>query len=82
MARAVSNFVVAAALVATTAYATLYGSIDAPPPIHSDGYSYFVYLPSVFIYRDFTLERLATNGTAGRIRRTPGCAGGRRPAAG
>jgi len=65
MARAVSNFVVAAALVATTAYATLYGSIDAPPPIHSDGYSYFVYLPSVFIYRDFTLERLANEWYGG-----------------
>ena len=59
MARGVRHFVVAAALLAVTAYAALYGSIYSYPQIHSDGYSYYVYLPSVFIYHDFTLEALA-----------------------
>ena len=36
-----------------------------PPPIHSDGYSYYVYLPSLFIYHDATLEALG----AGVVRR-------------
>ncbi len=59
MAFAVRHFVAAAALAATMAYAALYGSIYSPPAIHSDGYSYYVYLPSAFIYHDFTLEALA-----------------------
>jgi hypothetical protein len=65
MARGVRNFVAAAALVAATAYAALYGSIYSSPAIHSDGYSYYVYLPSVFIYHDFTLEALANEWYGG-----------------
>jgi hypothetical protein len=41
------------------AFAALYGSIYSPQTIHSDGYSYYVYLPSAFIYHDLTLEKLA-----------------------
>jgi hypothetical protein len=65
MALGARHFVAAAALAAVTAYAALYGSIYAPPPIHSDGYSYFVYLPSVFIYHDVTLEKLASEWYGG-----------------
>jgi hypothetical protein len=59
MARGVRYFVAAAAVLAAVAYAALYGPIGAPPPIHSDGYSYYIYLPSAFIYRDLTMEKLA-----------------------
>lgn len=59
MARGVRHFVAAAALVAAVAYAALYGRLYSPPTIHSDGYSYYVYLPSAFIYRDLTMEKLA-----------------------
>jgi len=31
--------------------------VDAP--IHSDGYSYYVYLPATPIYKDASLEALA-----------------------
>ena len=65
MAHGARHFVAAAALAAVTAYAALYGSISSPPPIHSDGYSYFVYLPSVFIYRDITLDALANEWYGG-----------------
>ena len=59
MARGVRHFVAAAALLAAVAYTALYGHLDSLPQIRSDGYSYYVYLPSVFIYHDATLETLA-----------------------
>jgi hypothetical protein len=59
MARGLRHFVAAAALLAAVAYAALYGPLDSPPPIHSDGYSYYVYLPSAFLYHDATLDALA-----------------------
>jgi hypothetical protein len=65
MARGVRHFVAAAALLAAVAYAALYGGINSPPPIHSDGYSYYVYLPSAFIYHDLTLESLANDWYGG-----------------
>jgi hypothetical protein len=58
IARGVRHFVAAAALAAAVAFAALYGSIYSPQAIHSDGYSYYVYLPSAFIYHDLTLEKL------------------------
>ena len=48
----------------------LFGSAGHPP----DGYSYYVYLPSAFIYHDLTLGNAGERmGTAARIRpdRTP-----------
>ena len=65
MAHSVRHFVAAAALVAAVAYAALYGRIDSPPTIQSDGYSYYVYLPSVFIYHDVSLEALANDWYGG-----------------
>ena len=61
MGRGVRHFVTAAALLAVVAYAALYGPLDSPDRIHSDGYSYYVYLPSVFVYHDATLETLAND---------------------
>jgi hypothetical protein len=65
MARGVRHFVAAAAVAAMAAYAWLYGSIYSFPQIHSDGYSYYVYLPSAFIYHDLTLEALAQDWYGG-----------------
>ena len=65
MARGVRHFVAAAALLAAVAYTALYGRIDSVPHFHSDGYSYYVYLPSVFLYHDATLETLADDWYGG-----------------
>jgi hypothetical protein len=56
---AVAHFVAATALVAIVGYAGLYGRIGGPVPIQSDGYSYYVYLPSWFIYHDVSLDAVA-----------------------
>jgi len=59
-ARGVRWFVAAAAAAALLAYVALYGRLAAdPPPIRSDGYSYYVYLPAAFIYHDPSLEALS-----------------------
>jgi hypothetical protein len=77
MARGVRHFVAATALVAAAAYTALYGHIHELPHFNSDGYSYYVYLPSAIIYHDVTLEALADDWYGGRypdftgIRRWP-----------
>ncbi|HEY1909543.1 MAG TPA: hypothetical protein VGG73_01360 [Vicinamibacterales bacterium] len=58
MAFAVRHFVAAAALLAAAAYISVYGRLDSLQQIRSDGYSYYVYLPSAFLYHDLTLEKL------------------------
>ena len=63
--RGVRHFVAAAAVAAVLAYASLFGRLDSDPPIHSDGYTYYVYLQSVFIYHDVTLEKLAADWYGG-----------------
>jgi hypothetical protein len=73
--RGVRHFVAAAAVAAALAYASLYGRLGSDPPIHSDGYSYYVYLPSVLIYHDVTLEKLANDWYGGPY---PGFSGIRR----
>jgi hypothetical protein len=65
-ARGVRHFVAATAVVAIVAYAALFARLDATlTPIRSDGYSYYVYLPSVFLYHDLSLERLANDSYGG-----------------
>lgn len=64
-ARALRHFVAAAAVLAAVAYSALFGHIDQLPHFNSDGYSYYVYLPSVAIYHDITLERLASDWYGG-----------------
>ena len=61
MARGLRHFVAAAGLLATVAYAAVYGHLDSLQQIHSDGYSYYVYLPSAFLYHDATLDALAND---------------------
>ena len=46
-------------LAALAGYAAVYGLRFADQPIRSDGFSYYVYLPSWFLYGDPTLERVA-----------------------
>lgn len=58
-AHAVRHFVAAVALLAIAAYATIYTRGWADAPIRSDGYSYYLYLPSTFIYHDLTLTAVA-----------------------
>jgi hypothetical protein len=65
MARGARHFVAAAAVAAAVAYTALYGHIHGLPHFQSDGYSYYVYLPSVFIYHDVTLEKLANDWYGG-----------------
>jgi hypothetical protein len=65
MARGVRHFVAAAAVLAAVAYTALYGPLHVADQIHSDGYSYYVYLPSLFIYHDPTLTALADDWYGG-----------------
>jgi hypothetical protein len=75
MARGARHFVAAAAVAAAVAYTALYGHIHGLPHFQSDGYSYYVYLPSAIIYHDVTLEALADDWYGGRY---PGPTGIRR----
>ena len=75
MGRGSRHVVAAAALVSAAAYLALFSGIDARPRIQSDGYSYYVYLPSLFIYHDPSLEALATDWYGGTF---PDAAGVRR----
>jgi hypothetical protein len=60
------HFVLAAAIVAAAWYLALYGKIHAVEPIHSDGYSYYVYVPSLWLYHDPSLQKLANDLHGGR----------------
>ncbi len=42
-------------------YTALYGRDAADAPIHSDGYSYYVYVPATLIYHDPSLEALSND---------------------
>jgi len=53
------RFIVATACVALFAYIAIYSRAEGDAPIHSDGYSYYVYLPAALIYKDASLEALA-----------------------
>jgi hypothetical protein len=55
---ALRHLVAATAVIALVAYAAVF-SRPGDAPIHSDGYSYYVYLPSWVIYRDVTFDALA-----------------------
>ncbi len=49
------------------AYVFVYASGLAGPPIRSDGFSYYVYLPSWFIYHDPTLASVAIDCCGGQF---------------
>ena len=51
----------AAALLAAAGYVFVYATGRADPPVRSDGFSYYVYLPSWFLYNDASLSALLRN---------------------
>ena len=53
------------ALLCLAGYVFVYASGRAGPPIRSDGFSYYVYLPSWFIYGDTTLSAVADDCCGG-----------------
>jgi hypothetical protein len=60
------SFLAVAACAALGSYAFIYSQHLNYPPIRSDGYGYYLYLPAWFIYHDASLQRLADhccNGT-------------------
>ena len=59
--------VLAAALLCVAAYVFIYATGRANPPIRSDGYSYYVYLPAWFIYHDPSLASVARDCCGGEF---------------
>jgi hypothetical protein len=49
------------------AYVFVYATGRVGPPIRSDAFSYYVYLPSWFLYDDVTLQRVANDCCGGRF---------------
>ncbi len=63
-----SRWIVAAAAVLCAAgYGFVYSTGRASLPIRSDGFSYYVYLPSWFIYHDSTLSSVARDCCGGQF---------------
>jgi hypothetical protein len=57
--------VLASALLSVAAYVFVYASGRANPPIRSDSYGHYVYLPAWFIYHDSTLNAVARDCCGG-----------------
>jgi hypothetical protein len=57
----------AAALLGLAGYVYVYAAGLADPPVRSDGYSYYVYLPSWFIYGDTSLSAVARDCCGGEF---------------
>ena len=55
----------AAAALCLAGYVFVYATGRASQPIRSDGFSYYVYLPSWFIYHDTTLTSVARDCCGG-----------------
>jgi hypothetical protein len=63
--RAGARLVLFVAAAACVAYIAIYAGGLAWPPIRSDGFSYYVYLPSWFIFHDPTFETLSRDCCGG-----------------
>ena len=59
--------IAAAAASGLAAYTLIYAAGLAPAPIRSDGFSYYVYLPSWFLYHDATLASVANDCCGGEF---------------
>jgi hypothetical protein len=74
----IRHFVGIVGVLALLSYVAIYARPQAPDPIRSDGYSYYVYLPSWLLHGDTTLDVLARTLPNGEypeftgIRRWPG----------
>ena len=72
------HFVLLTAIIACASYVAVYAFRLADAPIRSDGFSYYVYLPSWLLYGDPSLDAVARDCCGGRfpdftaIRRWPG----------
>ena len=55
----IRNYVAFVGVLALLAYVAIYSRPGSPAPIRSDGYSYYVYLPSWFLHGDTTLDAVA-----------------------
>jgi hypothetical protein len=64
LARGVRYFVAATAIIAGFAYIVVFSRLGYTP-IHSDGFSYYVYLPSWAIYHDVSFDALARDWYGG-----------------
>src|SRR5207302_1508513 len=61
----VRHFVAIAGIAALAGYSAIYGLHLADQPVRSDGFSYYVYLPSWFLYGDPTLNAVADDCCGG-----------------
>jgi hypothetical protein len=61
------RLVPALALICLAGYVFVYATGRAGPPIRSDGFSYYVYLPAWFIYGDPTLSAVADDCCGGEF---------------
>ncbi len=61
------SVIAATAAAGLAAYVFVYATGLAPAPIRSDGFSYYVYLPSWFLYHDTTLEAVAADCCGGEF---------------
>ena len=74
----IRHFVAIVGVLALLCYAAIYARPHSPDPIRSDGYSYYVYLPSWLLHGDTTLDVVARTLPNGdypaftAIRRWPG----------
>jgi hypothetical protein len=78
LAWALRHFVAVVAVLGLAGFTWINAGHLADPPIRSDGYSYYVYLPAWFLHGDFTLSSIADECCAGTffdftgIRQWPG----------
>ena len=56
-----------AAVLCVAGYVFVYAAQKADPPIRSDGFSYYVYLPSWFLFHDTTLREVARDCCGGEF---------------
>jgi hypothetical protein len=63
--RILKHFGLVATLASLGAYSFIQLASLAGAPIRSDGYSYYVYLPSWFLYHDTTLQSVADDCCGG-----------------
>jgi hypothetical protein len=62
-----NRFLLVAAILCAAGYVFVYATGRAQSPIRSDGFSYYVYLPSWFIYGDPTLKAVANDCCGGQF---------------
>lgn len=60
-----SGTLAALAVLCLAGYVYVYGTGLAPEPVRSDGFSYYVYLPSLFLHHDTTLAAVARDCCGG-----------------